>query len=298
VIEQHYGGGMWNNYEIVYSSGSRSGWDTTDSSWSIEHNVAWQDFDSLGNLIHVYNNPTPGGYSEYFYNYDLSGNLIYQFSHSESQGGITHEYEIRWLYFSYPDPDITVIAANDTISGCVYENVPLELFVTGGIPPYQYSWSPPASVTNDSILCSTTYLDSSLALTVTVTDSAGTSAMHTIYALMYPLPYFISFNRFPACIGCNNGMFVFTTGGGTGFITYSINPTIPGAVYDNDTISGLPAGIYSICLRDQQSCSVCLTDTIFENGVFVREFNNLEVSFYPNPFTSVIRMRIPEIREI
>jgi hypothetical protein len=197
------------------------------------------------------------------------------------------------LYFDNPYSSFYLFSANDSVTICKYDSIPLGFFAIGGFPPLHYLWSPSSAVSNDTIESPYLIADTSTTLTISVSDSIGNMGVTTVVATVNPIPYISSIQSFPACIGCSNGMFVFTISGGTGMSIYGIIPFVIGAVYDDDTISGLPAGIYTICPRDENFCRSCITDTIFESNVIINEAFKDPIRIFPNPFTSSVEIQVP-----
>lgn len=129
--------------------------------------------------------------------------------------------------------------------------------VTGGTPGYHYSWAPNTadSTADVSGLGAGTY-------TVTVTDTNGCSASNVI-TLIEPtlLSTAVSSQTNAGCKGDSSGSITITPTGGTGPYSYAWS-TSP-----NDTtatVTGLPAGTYTVQVTDINGCTTTLVDTITE----------------------------------
>lgn len=116
---------------------------------------------------------------------------------------------------------------------------------SGGSPGYTYSWSPSGGVAqNATALCAGAY-------TITVTDNNGcvqtNTATVTTPALLQANTTFTS----PSCGGGSDGTATATPFGGTGPYQYLWAP----GGQTTSTISGLPAGSYTVTVRDANSCT-------------------------------------------
>ncbi len=119
--------------------------------------------------------------------------------------------------------------------------------VTGGIPPYQYSWSSGQSVASASGLQAGTH-------TVTITDangctsSAGATVSEPPPVLIQPVVVPVS------CFGGTNGSITLTVTGGTGNYTY-LWSTGSG---NGASAQSLVAGNYTVTVTDANACSTSL----------------------------------------
>lgn len=115
-----------------------------------------------------------------------------------------------------------------------------------GVPPFSYLWS--TGSTNDTL--GPVPADSSYS--VTVTDSLGHTVVQTYY-LAEPPPILISLSGIaPLCGFDSTGSVTSTILGGCPPYDYLWN-TVPSDT--TSTISGLPSGIYSVTITDQNGCS-------------------------------------------
>ncbi|HTB06214.1 MAG TPA: gliding motility-associated C-terminal domain-containing protein [Bacteroidia bacterium] len=146
----------------------------------------------------------------------------------------------------------TLVPTDPTCNGG--NNGSIVATVSGGSPPYTYSWSPTSATTSSiSGLTAGKY-------TLTVTDSKGCidTASQT---LMQPPPITISFNSTNVlCFGGNTGSATAITSGGTAPYTYLWNPI----GRKNDTADNLSAGIYTVTVTDNNGCSNAAKVTITE----------------------------------
>ncbi len=129
--------------------------------------------------------------------------------------------------------------------------------VTGGVPPYTYSWNtiPVQTTANITSLYEGVY-------TLTVTDAHGCVAIH-VDTISGP-QVLTTVNPGITNVSChsgNDGALIAGATGGTMPYTYSWN-TVP--VQTTSSIIGLTAGNYTITITDDHGCSVNATYTVTE----------------------------------
>lgn len=170
---------------------------------------------------------------------------------------------------------------------CAGELTELVANVVGnGIPPYTYSWTSGDTTNTDSV--------GTGMVTVTVTDSAGTTEMATVNVTLIPDPVTdFSFTE-------NNGVVTFnntSTGGtsyswdfGNGTTSTDENPT---AVSYGTTDS---FDVVLICTND---CGVSDTATykVYPTLTGIKDFgmNNAAVKVYPNPNNGTFNVSISDV---
>lgn len=137
--------------------------------------------------------------------------------------------------------------------------------LTGGTPPYTYSWAPGGETTDNlSGLSPGTY-------TMTVTDDVGCEFILPSVQIDEPTPISITETHVNVtCDGLSNGSINITVSGGTAPYTYNWNN---GATTED--ISGLDAGFYVVTVIDGNGCSASLPVTILDGS-------SLSVSYLVN----------------
>ncbi|MEI6575201.1 MAG: Ig-like domain-containing protein, partial [Bacteroidota bacterium] len=145
------------------------------------------------------------------------------------------------------------------------------LSVSGGISPYTFSWSGPASFTSTTQdlnnIPAGTY-------TVTITDANLCTSILSAAALTEPAAI-LSVGVTPTAVSClngSNGSVSATASGGTGTITYLWST---GAT-ENSTpsvINNLAAGIYNIHVMDANGCTATNTATITQPSTQMELFS-------------------------
>lgn len=163
-----------------------------------------------------------------------------------------------------------VLSSSIQQPGCLFNKGSIKLVVTGGAPPYMYTWLPAVSA-----------LDSAINLTdgnyvVTVKDSRLCSLRDTftIAALPAPSVTAIKINNVD-CNGILFGKAFAVAAGGTAPYTYSWN-TIP--IQNTDTATGLKQGNYVVTITDFNGCTATSIITIGIAGTC----NDV---YFPNSFT-------------
>jgi gliding motility-associated-like protein len=126
----------------------------------------------------------------------------------------------------------------------------IELFVTGGTPPYQYHWSHDTSLT----LAQANNLSDGI-YTITITDGNGCN-IDTLIHLTAPTPLQIDVTtQNPNCFGIHNGNITVQVSGGSPAYSYLWNNNSTSA-----TLNQIGPGIYSVTVTDNHQCS-----TVFNN---------------------------------
>ncbi len=146
-----------------------------------------------------------------------------------------------------PPFDITVSVVDET---CPSSNDgEASVLVTGGIPPYTYSWLPFLE-TNDTI----TGLDGG-SYSVEISDISGCSQTEPYTIGTTPDWAGTLTGTDPTCFGGNNGV-INSNGISGGAPPYSFSWTGTGQTTEN--ISGLTAGSYTLTVTDSEGCSFVL----------------------------------------
>jgi gliding motility-associated-like protein len=144
----------------------------------------------------------------------------------------------------------------------------VDLTVTGGTPAYSYSWSSGQSSQDLNGIASGTYL-------VTITDTKGCSAYDTAVVVQPAQALGQSLNSLsPTCNGYNNGWVDLTVWGGVTPYTYNWNS----GAYASQDLNNLPAGNYSVVIRDANNCSLNTSVTLTDPPLLtlgVTSVNNL-----------------------
>jgi gliding motility-associated-like protein len=127
--------------------------------------------------------------------------------------------------------------------------------VVGGTPPYiNYIWDPAPYGGNGRdtvLLCEGNY-------SVTVTDAMGCEAIATVEVTSPPEIIITSvlYTDSISCYGDNNGIIAAKASGGTGTITYTLQPgDISSLLADSGRWENLSGGTYTIHIEDASGCS-------------------------------------------
>ncbi len=209
-------------------------------------------------------NNTPVPYTFNWWNYLQIGTTLTAAQttvpfHLNSNGQDCFNFVFAGLYFqttccncqANPPPPITITTSN-TPTICTLCNGTATASVTGGTPPYVYSWAPTggnsATATN---LCPGTY-------TVTVHD--GCSSSNAVVTIAIGPGGFTATNTQtdPECNGYCDGTATVTPASGVPPYTYSWLPTGGNAA----TAGNLCAGTYTVNINDNQGCFISYPVTI------------------------------------
>ncbi len=175
----------------------------------------------------------------------------------------------RTVEITEPDSLSLSLAVSDItcLNAPAYNDGSIDLTVSGGRPPYSYSWTGPAGFTSSlediSALTEGTY-------TITVTDSYGCSiASDTFLSLPEPIslePRISDYNGFSiSCLGKSDGWLRIIPQTGTAPYSYSWSGPA-GFTATTDSIYSLREGTYSVIVTDAHLCSVTQDITLVSPG--------------------------------
>ncbi|MBK7709998.1 MAG: SprB repeat-containing protein [Bacteroidales bacterium] len=143
---------------------------------------------------------------------------------------------------------VTNVTCNGDADGAI------NLTVTGGTPPYSFSWSNGDATEDISGLSAGTY-------NVTITDNDGTTA-NASATISEPSALNTATNVTDASsVGASDGAIDLTVTGGTAPYSFSWSN---GATTED--ISGLNAGTYSVTITDANGCTTSASATVSENA--------------------------------
>ncbi|NMD01584.1 MAG: T9SS type B sorting domain-containing protein, partial [Bacteroidales bacterium] len=121
----------------------------------------------------------------------------------------------------------------------------IQLFITGGTPPYQYHWSHDNNLTSSQA----SNLQGGI-YTITVTDGNGCN-IDTLINLAAPSPIQITISaQNPNCFGIHNGTITTQTTGGTPSYSYLWNNNST-----NANLTQIGPGTYSVTVTDNHQCT-------------------------------------------
>lgn len=178
-------------------------------------------------------------------------------------------------------PVLSVTIIDITLFPCNLTQI-LDANVTGGTPPYTYSWINGSTTSSESenVDCSIYYLPY---YTVNITDANGCTASDNIY-LFQPVEWSgISPNITQSnvsCYGGNNGSITMLVCGSSPYFTYYWGINSATSFNSQYTASNLSAGVYEVYVTDENGCETMpeyisiiqpsalsiTTDSINDNG--------------------------------
>ncbi|MBK5284554.1 MAG: SprB repeat-containing protein, partial [Bacteroidia bacterium] len=224
-------------------------------------------------------NGTPSVFPNDFWNFDEASTSITT-GQTTSTFGVTPASGDCWswaamgLYYQTANcttctpPSALSLAFQNTDATCGQNNGSATVTVTGGTPPYNYTWNtvPPQSTATASGLGAGTY-------TVIVTDGSGcnsATATVTINAIGGINLSTTSLNVL--CHGDATGSAsVSITSGGTPPFVYSWN-TVP--IQNTASASSLPAGTFTVTITDSSNCAATASVVITEPPALSITFSN------------------------
>ena len=107
-----------------------------------------------------------------------------------------------------------------------------------------------------------------------------------------PINLTINSYNSPSCISCSDGNISFSVGGGIPPLSTTIIPNA-GSIGSN-SITGLPADTYQVCITDSANCQVCQTVALPAPGTGIQDLTNGSISIFPNPVAVDAQIRLPE----
>lgn len=173
----------------------------------------------------------------------------YRVNITDPQSGCT--IDTTFVVLSEPPPSLAIQSSPPTCGSTANGNITAT--VSGGTPPYTYTWSTGASTSSLQQLASGYY-------SLTVNDAHGCSADTAIALLQVASGLTLSAQTTAAsCNGLSNGSAAVAINGGSGPFIISWSNGATGAQLNN-----VPAGIYTAAVTDQQGCTSFITATITE----------------------------------
>lgn len=161
-------------------------------------------------------------------------------------------------------PSITSLVNEPSCNGGT--NGSINITVSGGVSPYTFQWSTGASTEDVSGVSAGTY-------SVIVTDNI---LCEDTFYINVGQPSLLSTSvtiTHPGCPGASDGSINLTVTGGTPGYTYLWDT---GATTED--VSGLPAGLYSVTITDNNSCVTYAFGALTDPGVFTISSINYDVT--------------------
>lgn len=145
----------------------------------------------------------------------------------------------------------------------------------GGVAPYTTSWTTGASGTTVSNLCAGTYTALSI-------DSRGCQASQT-YTINSSPQFTLTPTSVPPAICGGNGSISVTASGGTpAYVSFAWAPAGGSVttVSPTTTLSGVPAGVYTLTVTDSQGCDTAMQVSISDPGTQTVSITTQSVSCF------------------
>lgn len=170
---------------------------------------------------------------------------------------------------------ITVVPSQTNVSCFGLCNATASVSVSGGVPPYTYSWSCSGSTSNSATAlcagnCTATIKDNNNCIktqSFTITQPGSITIVPSTTAAL--------------CNGSCNGKVTFTINGGTPIFNYTISPgAITGTANPTGTVTGLCAGNYTINVKDANNCTQTVSFTISQPPALSGTINTTSVTCF------------------
>lgn len=163
---------------------------------------------------------------------------------------------------------VTTNTTNNPLACFGDQNASIELSVSGGTPPYSYSWTP--NVPDLENLAAGTY-------SIIVTDANGLE-ISTEVEITQPDELILTLTSSPETNGGINGSVTIETltGGTAGFNYLWSNGST------DDFLENVAAGDYSLTVTDANGCTIEQVVTV-ESVTGVNDQNDFPISLFPNP---------------
>ncbi len=172
-----------------------------------------------------------------------STSFSFQFVHGNADNA-------HWaMILAYGSSIINPLSVNITggTSVCAGSCTNLSATVSGGTPPFTFTWTPNIGTgAGPHQVCPTT----TTVYSVLVTDSLGDTASASATVIAYPLPILAMTETDVLCNGGSTGTATVTPAGNNPF-TYSWSTT---PVQTTQTATGLPIGTYTVTVTDVNGC--------------------------------------------
>jgi hypothetical protein len=226
--------------------------------WDIT-SIQTNSYNQAGNIVDHYShfiNPGCNSAEHITYDYNSSEDLIHSYRYSYH----CNEYFTDCYYYNVDSDSILVsIQYNDT--NCSNTRVPFVVTVEGGVPPYQYDWTPGNYLSDSTIMYPyISNVDTILTYRLLITDSQGRTASDTMKLYGYPNNY-VPINIISFGIPCENNSFHLTMD--TIPLNYSYYWTSPNSPNNyNDSIEANFSGNYNLYLTDTNRCKYSYQTTV------------------------------------
>ena len=165
-------------------------------------------------------------------------------------------------------PSITTTTTNNPLACFGDQNASIDFVVTGGTPPYAYSWTPNVPDLNN--LGAGVY-------ELTITDANGVQSS-TVVEITQPTALELTLDSSPETDGNMNGVAEISTltGGSFGYDYLWSNGST------DYTLGNLAAGDYTVTVTDANGCTITEMVTVESiTGVF--DSNDFPITLFPNP---------------
>ena len=196
----------------------------------------------------------------------FSYNSNNQLTHTYSDQGSCNYSSSDCYYYSLNEDSLLLIV-NQTPAYCPYDTIQPVITVAGGVPPYNFQWTPTVNMLDSGMASPRIVTDTTINYTLTVTDSNGNSKTQNVHVEVYPK------NLFPVTMStigvpCEGGQFYITFNSDSLIQPWSMEWYLNGTNAGfpaNDTIQALYSGSYSVVLTEYQNYCTLVSDSVQVN---------------------------------
>jgi hypothetical protein len=196
------------------------------------------------------------------YTYNADNQLTYSYSEQSSCN-----YSSSTCYYYSLNEDSLLIIVNQTSTYCPYDTIHPIITVAGGVPPYNFQWSPNINLLDSGIASPRIVTDTNIIYTLTVTDYLGNSKTEIIGIQVYPKHLFpVTLSTFG--VPCEGDPFYITFNSDSLIQPWSAiwyRNELNAGVIGNDTIQASIVGSYSVLLIDDLTTCTLMSDSVEVN---------------------------------
>lgn len=198
---------------------------------------------------------------------------------------------IDTLNVNITEPTLLIATTTSDTALCYDQCLTVNANVTGGTSPYNFLWC------DGSILSSAEFCNN-INCQVLISDANGCTLPVQTFSINIPDTLLINATVSDTrCVGCSNGEIALSFIGGTSPYYVTWQPAV-GSI-NNDTITGLPAGTYTITVSDSNNCTASTTLIVLDDPLYTPSIKAKPIAeIFPNPVHSLLHIKLDEPAEI
>ncbi|MBN1447826.1 MAG: SBBP repeat-containing protein [Bacteroidetes bacterium] len=156
-----------------------------------------------------------------------------------------------------------VVNAGADVRLCEGTTTPLDATVSGGTPPYRYSWTPVNGLFDPQVARPTAQPERTTTYTLTVTDARGCSASDEVTVNVYPAPQIVASRQLTICRDQGRRIELSVRGGRAPY-TYDWMPRegLTAGDIANPVVNPIQTTTYTVTVTDANGCRSSVTITV------------------------------------